>query len=479
MLKSMTKKTTKSTTSDAKAEEKSSAKTKTASTRAKADTATKPEDGKAVTAIEDAPEGSASAPQKTTAKKATTSASVETKPEAKSATTPAPEKDDKAGPKSGADPKSTEEKPAEAKTDEKVATDEKAKAQTTNLSFSGALYSFLASRNISLAFTSYQTGNLYILGHGLDKKLALHQVRYPQAMGVVGDGRRIYLASLNQIVRLENVIGPNQLANERHDKVYVPRNFQTVGAVDLHEIGIRKDGRVVFVNTKYSCLCELSLKHSFKPIWKPTFISKLAAEDRCHLNGLAMQDGEPKYVSAVCKSDVVDGWRDRRDDGGIIIDIDTDEIVAEGLSMPHSPRVYEGKLWVANSGSGEIGWIDQKTKKFKPVAFCPGFIRGLSFVDGYAVVTLSKPRYKRFDGLELATKLEEKDADPWCGVQIISLQDGSVAHWIRFDGAIQELFDVCVLPGVRDALTVAPHSAEFNNFVTFEDLVPALQKEDA
>lgn len=115
----------------------------------------------------------------------------------------------------------------------------------------------------------------------------------------------------------------------------------------------------------------------------------------------------------------------------------------------------------------------------KPVAFCPGFIRGLSFVDGYAVVTLSKPRYKRFDGLELASKLEEKDADPWCGVQIISLQDGSVAHWIRFDGAIQELFDVCVLPGVRDALTVAPHSAEFNNFVTFEDLVPALQKEDA
>lgn len=176
---------------------------------------------------------------------------------------------------------------------------------------------------------------------------------------------------------------------------------------------------------------------------------------------------------------MVDGWRDRRDSGGIIIDIETDEIVAERLSMPHSPRVYDGKLWVANSGSGEIGWIDEKTKKFKPVAFCPGFIRGLSFVDGYAVVTLSKPRYKRFEGLELASTLEEKDADRWCGVQIISLGDGSVAHWIRFDGAIQELFDVCVLPGVKDALTVAPHSAEFNNFVTFEDLVPARETEDA
>lgn len=476
MLKSMTKKTSKSATSDAKTEEKPTAKSKASTTAAKAEAATKPEAETDAKSTESAPKSTAS---------------TAAKPASESVAKPAPKKvasGASASAKTVAKTDAKKDEPTKTEadatqldkpTDDKSAAAEKAKAQTTNLSFSSALYNFLATRNISLAFTSYQTGNLYILGHGLDKKLALHQVRYPQAMGVVGDGRRIYLASLNQIVRLENVIGPNQLANERHDKVYVPRNFQTVGAVDLHEIGVRKDGRVVFVNTKYSCLCELSLKHSFKPIWKPTFISKLAAEDRCHLNGLAMKDGEPKYVSAVCKSDVVDGWRDRRDSGGIIIDIETDEIVAEGLSMPHSPRVYDGKLWVANSGSGEIGWIDEKTKKFKPVAFCPGFIRGLSFVDGYAVVTLSKPRYKRFDGLELASKLEEKDADPWCGVQIISLSDGSVAHWIRFDGAIQELFDVCVLPGVKDALTVAPHSAEFNNFVTFEDLVPARETEDA
>ncbi|MCR9269732.1 MAG: TIGR03032 family protein [Hyphomonadaceae bacterium] len=348
--------------------------------------------------------------------------------------------------------------------------------QKTDISFSSGLYNFLATRNISLAFTSYQTGILYFLGHGLDKKLSLHQARYPQAMGVVGNSERVYLASLNQIIRLENVIGPNQLANEKFDKVFVPRNFQTTGAVDLHEIGVKKDGRVVFINTRYSCLCELSLKHSFKPIWKPPFISKLAPEDRCHLNGLAMQDGEPKYASAVCRSDIIDGWRDRRDDGGVIIDIETDEIVAEGLSMPHSPRVHEDKLWVVNSGTGEIGWIDQKKKAFKPVAFCPGFIRGLAFVDGYAIVTLSKPRYKRFDGLALEDKLKEKDADPWCGVQVISLADGSVAHWIRFDGAIQELFDVTVLPGVKDALTVAPHSAEFNSFITIENWDPASKR---
>lgn len=341
--------------------------------------------------------------------------------------------------------------------------------QNTDITFSSGLKNFLQSHNIALAFTSYQSGNLYIFGHGPDDKLAMHQAGYPQAMGVAGDGNRIYLASHSQIVRMENVLAPGQIANNKHDKVYVPRNFQTTGVVDLHEIGVCSDGKIVFVNTKYSCLCELSLTHSFRPIWKPKFISKLAPEDRCHLNGLAMRDGKPRYVTAICKSDVVDGWRDRRHDGGIIIDIETDEILAEGLSMPHSPRWHDGRLWVVNSGTGEIGWIDEKEKSFAPFAFCPGFIRGLAFHNGHAVVTLSKPRYKRFDGLQLADALDEKDADPWCGVQIISLQDGSVAQWIRFDGAIQELFDICVLPGVKDAITLGPQSAEIQNFITIEE----------
>lgn len=267
---------------------------------------------------------------------------------------------------------------------------------------------------------------------------------------------------------MENVLGAGQIANEAHDKVYVPRNMQTTGNIDIHELAIRDDGRIIFVNTSHSCLAEPSLKHSFKPVWKPDFISKLAAEDRCHLNGLAMANGQPKYVSAICRSDVVDGWRDRRHDGGIIIDVETDEIIAENLSMPHSPRVHDGKLWILNSGSGELGWIDKKTKSFNPIAFFPGFLRGLAFHKGHAIVTLSKPRYKRFDGLELAEKLEEKDADAWCGVQIISLATGNVVQWIRFDGGISELFDVCALPGVKNPITLGPQSAEIRDFVTIE-----------
>lgn len=337
-----------------------------------------------------------------------------------------------------------------------------------DINFSQGLASFLATNDISLGFTSYQTGRLYLVGHGIDGKLALHEAVYPQAMGVTGDHDRLYLGTLTQIVRMENVLAPGQLANDAHDKIYVPRNMQTTGNIDIHELGIRSNGRIVFVNTRHSCLCEPSIKHSFKPIWKPEFISKLAPEDRCHLNGLAMAYNEPKYVTAVCKSDVVDGWRDRRHDGGIVVDIETDEILIDGLSMPHSPRFHAGRIWVLNSGTGELGWLDPADHAFNPVAFFPGFLRGLAFHNDHAFVTLSKPRHGRFEGLELDNKLKEKDADAWCGVQIISLSTGDVVQWLRFDGAITELFDICVFPGVKNPITLGPQSAEIRDFLTIE-----------
>lgn len=348
----------------------------------------------------------------------------------------------------------------------------------TDINFSRGLAGFLQAQDISLAFTSYQSGFLYLIGHGPGANLTLHQAQYPQAMGITGSAHRLYLGTLTQLVRFENVLQPGQLANKAHDKLYVPRNLQTMGAIDFHEVGIRKNGKVVVVNTLYSCLCEPSLTHSFKPIWKPDFISKLAPEDRCHLNGLAMVDGEPKYVSAICRSDVIDGWRDRRHDGGIIIDIETNEIIAEGLSMPHSPRWHNGKLWVLNSGTGELGWINKrkkdKSKRFTPIAFFPGFLRGLAFHGEFAIAGLSKPRHKRFDGLELADRLEEKDADAWCGLQIISLATGDVSQWLRFDGPITELFDTCVLPGVKNPLTLGINSKEIRELLTIEPQTTAL-----
>ena len=273
-------------------------------------------------------------------------------------------------------------------------------------SCSPGLTAWMGRNRVSIAFTSYQSGRLYLLGSDQKGRLSFHERIYQRAMGIVGNGQRLYMGGLYQIWRFENILGEGQAANGMFDKCYVPRNAQFTGALDIHELGIRKDGTVIFVNTKYNCLAVPSTTHSFKALWKPDFVSGIVPEDRCHLNGLAMNDGKAKYVTAVSRSDTVDGWRDRRHDGGVVVDIETNEIVCEGLSMPHSPRWADGKLWVLNSGTGHLGWVDLEARKFVPHTFCPGFLRGLAIKGDYAAVGLSKPRYERFEGLDLQKNLE-------------------------------------------------------------------------
>ncbi|HSD92795.1 MAG TPA: DUF4915 domain-containing protein, partial [Methyloceanibacter sp.] len=178
------------------------------------------------------------------------------------------------------------------------------------------------------------------------------------------------------------------------------------------------------------------------------------------------------YVSAVSKSDTIDGWRDRRFDGGIVIDVQSGEIGGGGLSMPHSPRLHAGKLWVLNSGTGELGWIELAPKaadaKFHAVAFCPGFVRGLGFHGKFALVGLSKPRYERFEGLALDKKLAAADSEPWCGVQVIDLDSGACVHWFRIDGPVGELYDVAVVPGVLRPMSLSFASGEILGLITHD-----------
>jgi uncharacterized protein (TIGR03032 family) len=340
-------------------------------------------------------------------------------------------------------------------------------------SCSRGLAGWLSGSGLSLAITSYQTGRVYLVGSDKQGRVSFFERIFERAMGIVANAQRMYLGGLYQVWRFENILKSNEIIHGQFDKCYVPRNAQTIGDLDIHELGIQKNGKVIFVNTKYSCLAELSQTHSFKAVWKPRFISKLAPEDRCHLNGLAMVDGRAKYVTAACRSDAVDGWRDRRHDGGIVIDVETDEIVCEGLSMPHSPRWANGKLWLLNAGTGHLGWVDFDKKQFVPLAFFPGFLRGLTIIGNHAAVGLSKPRNQRFEGLKLDDELRKRDVDPWCGVQICSLTNGDVLNWIRFEGDITEIFDVCFLPNVRNPMMIGLRTPEIRDLITFEsDLKP-------
>ena len=342
-------------------------------------------------------------------------------------------------------------------------------------SMSAGFSAFLGANRISLAISSYQSGKFYLLGQNIDGGLMVHERFFCKAMGICAPDRdTLLLATLFQILRFRNILEPGQQINSVFDACYVPREAFITGELDAHDVGVLADGRIVFVNTLYNCLATTSDRHSFTPFWKPPFISRLVKEDRCHLNGLAMQDGTPRYVTAVSKSDTVDGWRDRRADGGVIVDVGTGDIVIGGLSMPHSPRLYRDKLWVLNSGTGELGWVERGEtaagSKFHVLAFCPGFVRGLAFHGDYAFVGLSKPRYQRFEGLALDRKLADADSEPWCGVQVIDLRDGTCTHWFRIDGPVAELYDLTVLPGIVRAMSLGFASNEILSLITHDAL---------
>ncbi|MEO0373502.1 MAG: TIGR03032 family protein [Cyanobacteria bacterium P01_A01_bin.17] len=343
---------------------------------------------------------------------------------------------------------------------------ESAKTPALEINASRQFTSWLAEQQVSLTFTTYQAGKVFFIGLQPDGKLSVFERTFNRCMGLFAKDSSLYMSSLYQLWRFENALEPGQ-THQGHDRLYVPQVGYITGDLDIHDIVVDRDGQLIFVNTLFSCLATVCDRNSFIPLWQPPFITKLAAEDRCHLNGLAMRDGQARYVTAVSRSDVTEGWRDRRQDGGCIIDITSNEIIAGGLSMPHSPRWYQEKLWVLNSGTGEFGFIDLEFGTFQPVAFCPGYLRGLAFCGDFAIVGLSKPREnKTFSGLPFNETLKEKDVKPRCGLFVIDLRTGDIVHSLNLEGIVTEMYDVAILSGVQRPMAIGFKTDEIRRTVT-------------
>ena len=318
----------------------------------------------------------------------------------------------------------------------------------------------LQQLGISLLVTTYQANKLLVV-RAVAGGLSTLVRHFDKPMGLAVDSSRLALGTLNQVWFLRNApdIAPRIEPAGAHDACYLPRSCHVTGDIAVHEMAWVGE-ELWIVNTRFSCLCTLGPDYSFVPRWRPPFITVLAAEDRCHLNGLAVgQDSNPataqggsesyptpRFVTALGETDTAGGWRANKAGGGILMDVPSGAIVARGLCMPHSPRWHDGRLWLLESGTGQLALIDLAHGRRQVVTQLPGFTRGLAFAGPYAFVGLSKIRpTSAMDGVPLAERRDKLK----CGLAVVDLRSGQMTAFLEFQTAVEEIFDVQVLPGLR------------------------------
>jgi uncharacterized protein (TIGR03032 family) len=314
----------------------------------------------------------------------------------------------------------------------------------------------LQAHGASLLVSTYQTNKL-VVARAREGVLNTHFRDFDKPMGLAVSGDRVALGTRTEVWDLRDMpaVAPKLEPANTHDACFLPRNRHITGDIAVHELGFGKDDELWLVATGFSCLATLDADHSFVPRWKPPFVSKLTPGDRCHLNGMEIVDGVPRYVTALGRTDEPGGWRAGKATGGVLLDVPTSEEVVGGLSMPHSPRWYDGQLWVLESGKGELCRVDLDAGRTETVAELPGFTRGMSFAGRTAFVGLSQIRESStFGDLPLTHRLQER----LCGVWMVNLDTGSVEGFLRFDDLVQEVFDVALLPGRRWPEVAEPRS---------------------
>lgn len=339
---------------------------------------------------------------------------------------------------------------------------------------------WLSELSGSLAVTTYQAGKLALLGwRGSQPSLLMRQFTKPMGLAV-GPGK-LALATRHEITLLANapLLAPDLHLDEpgKYDALYLPRATYHTGDVNAHDLAFASDG-LWFVNSRFSCLSALSKDFSFVPRWKPPFISEIVPEDRCHLNGLAVVDGKPKYVTALGECDSVGGWRQNKAAGGVLVDVDTGAVLLRGLSMPHSPRWRQGRLWLLNSGAGELLCYDPAQGTAGVVCALPAYLRGLCLIGRFAVVGLCQIREKHiFGGLPV----QQRHRQLLSGLAVIDLPTGQVVGTFEFTAGCTEIYDVQFLPGARnvnvlnltdDAVRQAFTAPEFSYWLRPESVIP-------
>jgi uncharacterized protein (TIGR03032 family) len=318
------------------------------------------------------------------------------------------------------------------------------------------LVRFLEHYGVCLLVSTYQAGKLAVVS-AWQGQLRLQFLNFDQPMGIAVHPRRIAVGTRGQVWFLESTpqIAAQLPPAGSYDACYIARTCQVTGELHVHDMAYCGDELWV-VNTLFSCLATLHGQYSFVPRWRPEWISALAAEDRCHLNGLALVEGRPRYVTLLGRSDTAGGWRPGKAEAGCLWDLSLGAPRLSGLCMPHSPRVHQEALWLLDSGHGRLARVVEGRSEYETVCALPGYTRGLALFGPYACVGLSRIREtSTFGGLPLAERREELK----CGVWIVDCRSGQTAVYLEFEAGVEEIYDVQVIPGVRRPYLSGPSPA--------------------
>jgi uncharacterized protein (TIGR03032 family) len=335
--------------------------------------------------------------------------------------------------------------------------DDKTKPIHVRCRASQGFLDWLHASDGSLLVSVYQAGLLLTFSSD-GKQLFVMSRHFRKVMGVAVQGRRLALATMHDLIYLSDAkelaagFPPN---TNTYDALYLPRATYHTGNLSTHEIAFGTE-TLWLVNTRFSCLSALSKDCSFVPVWQPKFITQLAPEDRCHLNGLAMDEGKPKFITALGDSNTPRGWSPDKAASGIVLDFASKEIIAHGLCMPHSPRWFGNRLWLCNSGKGEVLIVDPANGKPTVVCQVPAYLRGFTAVGNHLALGMSQIREKHIFGSLPVQKNKDR---LMCGVCVIDLQSGKLAGTLEFTSGCQEVFDVQFLPGIRRPMILGTEQA--------------------
>jgi len=304
----------------------------------------------------------------------------------------------------------------------------------------------MASLKASLVLSTYQAGKVILFSPKPDGSGFWQFPRtFDKPMGIAIRGDQLAIATTHTIATLEN--SRSLAANyprkpDTYDSLFLPRAGYRTGHLDIHDLAFSPSSHgIIAVNTLFSCLCRIDGTHSFVPIWQPPFVTELTPDDRCHLNGMALDSaGEPTLVTALGKTNTPQGWREKLYTGGVVVDVRSGETIAGELPMPHSPRIYDGQILLLLSATGEIVRLDKDAGKSATITKLPGFARGLARCGDYLFAGISRLRPNhRFGHLPIA-KLK-----PFCGVVVVHLPTGAITGALEFVNSCEEIYDVQIL----------------------------------